>query len=424
MRSCSALTVAGLLSCAAVSLAADWPQWRGPDRNEVSADTKLLTKFPAGGPKVLWSAKNVGVGYSGPAIVGNRLYTLGADENENREFALCIDTNSGKELWRTNIGKYKDSGYTDRWGGGPRSTPTVDGKHLYVLGVNGDLVCLTTDGKVIWHKNLIKEHNGQMMSGWGYSESPLVDGNQVVVTPGGSGGAMAAFDKMSGKLLWRSKGAVDTAAYSSIVTTEIDGVKQYVNLTGTGVIGISTQGETLWTYKREGHRTAVIPTAICKDNYVYVTAGYGCGCDLIKIVRDGGKFKAEKVYANKNMVNHHGGVVRVGGFIYGFSDGRGWVCQDFMTGENRWEEKGKGAPGKGSVTYADGHLYCYDESDGKLVVAVASPSGWKETGRFSLPQKSNLRKPSGKIWTHPVIANGKLYLRDQELLFCFDVAAK
>lgn len=419
-----ASTAAGLLFCASLLVAADWPQWRGPGRNEISADVALQLKFPAGGPKVVWSAKDVGVGYSGPAIVGNRLYTLGADEGENREFALCIDTDSGKELWRTDTGKYKDSGYTDRWGGGPRSTPTVDGSRMYVLGVNGDLVCLTTDGKIVWQTNLIKDHGGRMMSGWGYAESPLVDDKQVVVCPGGGSGSMAAFDKESGKLLWRSKGVADPAAYSSIVVAEVDGVRQYVNLTGRGVIGISTKGDVLWTYRREGHRTAVIPTAIVKDNFVYVTAGYGCGCDLIKLTKSGDKFEAEKVYANKNMVNHHGGVVLVGDHIYGFSDGRGWVCQELMTGENKWEEKGRGKPGKGSVTFADGHLFCYEEGSGTLTCVEASPSGWNEKGKFNLPRKSTQRKPSGKIWTHPVIANGKLYLRDQELLFCFDISSK
>ncbi|HEV3145713.1 MAG TPA: PQQ-binding-like beta-propeller repeat protein [Gemmataceae bacterium] len=411
-----------LLTCAVVS-AADWPQWRGPNRDEISQDKDLLTKFPPGGPKLLWSVKNAGVGYSGPAIVGDRLYSLGADEQANKEFVFAIDVKSGKEAWRTQIGAYKSTNYKDGWGGGPRCTPSVDGDLIFVLGVNSDLACLDKSGKKLWAKNLIKEFGGQMMSDWGYAESPLVDGDHLICSPGGNGGTLAALDKKSGKLIWRSKDLKDGAAYSSIIAADVEGVRQYIQLTGKGIAGVAaTDGQLLWSVERP-HRTATIPTAIYHDGYVYTTAGYGCGCALIKLTKSGNSFKAEEVYANKNMTNHHGGVVLVDGHIYGFSESGGWECQDFMSGKVVWDEKGKGR-GKGSLTFADGRLYCYTQDDGILFCIDASAAGFKETGRFSIPQQSKLRKPSGRIWTHPVIANGKLYLRDQELLFCYDISAK
>jgi outer membrane protein assembly factor BamB len=262
-----------------------------------------------------------------------------------------------------------------------------------------------------------------MMSGWGYTESPLVDGDHVVCTPGGANGAVAALNKKTGDVVWRSQGFTDRAGYSSLVVSEAGGVRQYVQMTGESVAGVAAKdGTVLWRFPRSS-RVAAIPTPVCFDNFVYVTSGYGTGCALLKLTADGGKFKADEVYANKNMVNHHGGVARVGGHIYGFSDGKGWVCQDVKTGAIVWQERNK--LGKGSLTCADGHLYCYSERDGTLVLVEASTAGWKESGRFTIPQQSKLPRPpqqrSSNFWTHPVVANGRLYLRDQELIFCYDV---
>ncbi len=399
--------------------AADWPQWRGPDRTDISRETGLLKDWSQEGPPLLWTCTNAGVGYSGPAIVGERLFTLGA--RDGKEYVYALDTQTGKEVWSQVIGPMFDN---DR-GGGPRSTPTVDGDLLYVIGAQGELVCVeSATGKKRWHRNLRKDLGGQMMSDWGYTESPLVDGNKVVCSPGGSKGAVAALDRHSGKLVWRSRDLTDPAAYSSIVVAEVGGVRQYVQMTGKGVAGVAAKnGRLLWHYLKDNYRTAVIPTPIFHDGAVYVTAGYGAGCDLIQLVPNGQGTKAEKVYANKNMVNHHGGVILVGEYLYGYSDSeRGWICQEFKTGKIVWKEKRK--LGKGSVTYADGHLYCYAENNGTAVLIEATPGGWKENGRFKIPKTTSQRSPRGGIWTHPVVANGRLYLRDQELLFCFDVKAR
>jgi outer membrane protein assembly factor BamB len=206
-----------------------------------------------------------------------------------------------------------------------------------------------------------------------------------------------------------------------MIAAEVGGLRQYIQMTMKGVVGVSADdGRLLWHHLQPAYRVAVIPTPIFHNDFVFVTAGYGAGCDLLHLTADGPNgTKAEKVYANKNMVNHHGGVVLVGDYLYGYSDGKGWVCQELKSGKNVWEEKKK--LGKGSLTYADGHLDCYSEDNGTVVLIDASPDGWKESGRFKIPRESTRRGPKGMVWAHPVVANGRLYLRDQELLFCFDV---
>lgn len=397
-------------------LAADWPQWRGPDRTNISKETGLLKAWPKDGPKLLWTFENAGAGFSGPAVVGSKLYTLGA--RDNKELLIAVDTKSGKELWTAEVGPQFNNG----WGDGPRSSPTVDGSSIYVLGGQGNLVCIDTNGKKVWSKSMQKDFGGQVMSGWGYCESPLVDGDRLICTPGGKNGTLAALDKKTGNPIWRSVGLNDATAYSSIIIAEMAGTRMYIQMTGAGVVGVAAKdGKPLWSSPEGKNGTAIIPTPIFHDNHVYVSSGYGCGCALVKLTADGGNFKAEKVYANKTMTNHHGGVLKVGDHVYGFSDGKGWICQDFKTGTAAWEEK-KGL-GKGSVTCVDGMLYCYGERDGRCVLIEATPTGWKAAGEFKLPRETKLNRKKGQIWTHPVVADGKLYLRDQDLVFCFDVKA-
>jgi outer membrane protein assembly factor BamB len=242
-----------------------------------------------------------------------------------------------------------------------------------------------------------------------------VDGNKVVCTPGGNQGAIVAFDKTSGKKLWQSTDFKEGAQYSSIIAADHDGKRQYIQLTMNKIVGLDSEnGSVLWTSNFPG-KTAVIPTPIFRDGYVYVSAGYGVGCKLIKIEPDN---KVTEIYENTVMVNHHGGVVLVGDYLYGHSDKAGWVCQDFKTGKQVWADK---KLGKGALTFADGKLYLLGEADGQVVLIDASPDGWKEHGRFTLKPQTTQRSPQGRIWTHPVIADGKLYLRDQELIFAFDV---
>lgn len=419
---------------ASLATAADWPQWRGPTRDDKSAETGLNKAFGTKAPPVAWKFSKAGIGYSGPSIAAGKVYLVGGtakdkDADKHQDEAICLDEKTGKELWRVTIGgEYEDNGSDKNWGGGPRANPTVteDG-HVYFLGIRGDVYCLkAADGKLVWTKNYTKDFGGKLMSGWGFSESPLVDGDTIVCTPGGSKGTIVCLDRKTGATKWQSAELKDDAAYSSIVRAKLAGVDQYVNLTAKGVAGVSVDtGKLLWRYDcGDKYRVAVIPTAvIAGPDLVYATAGYGAGCDLIKISGGASGQKAEKVFANKDLVNHHGGVIFKDGFVYGHSDTKGWVCQDLKDGSLKWEWK-RGGFEKGAVTYADGALFCYGENSGDLVVLEATPSGPKQIGSLKLPERTKLLRKSGKAWAHPVIANGNLYLRDQDLLYCFDLKAK
>ena len=387
----------------------DWPQWRGPNRDDVSKETGLLKAWPSGGPKRIWLYENGGNGYSGPAIVGGKLFTMGT--RDNAEVLIALDANTGKELWTASLGGVLDNG----WGGGPRGTPTVDGDKVFTMSGKGNLACVNVaDGKVVWQKTMASL--GGRVPQWGYTESVLVDGDKVVCTPGGSQGAIAALSKKDGAVLWQSKEFTDGAQYSSIIPAKINGTDTYVQLTMKNIVGIAPRdGKVLWRSSFPGS-TAVIPTPIVKDNLVYVAAGYGVGCKQIKINPDN---SVETVYENKVIKNHHGGVILVGDYLYAHGD-PGWTCQNFKTGQEVWNHRGFG---KGAVTYADGKLYCIDEGGGNVVLADASPDGWKEHGRFKLDPQTKIRSPQGRIWTHPVVSNGKLYLRDQDLISCYDIKA-
>jgi outer membrane protein assembly factor BamB len=419
--------LAGLLGIAA---AADWPQWRGPDRTGRSADTGLLQRIPAGGPRLVWTFEQAGQGYSAPAVAGGRLYTLGADGRGTEEFVLCLDVATGKEVWRTPLKRLNNrTRVAAPWGAGPRSTPTVDGDAVYVLGARGDLAGLdAATGQLRWQKNLVGDFGGRVMAQWGYCESPLVDGGKLVCCPGSEDGTVAALDKATGEVLWRSQGLTDDASYASVVVAEVGGVRQYVVKTSERTAGVAAaDGKLLWQEEVGVNPTAVIPTPVVRDDLVFTTCGYagrGGTCGLIKLTPTGAGTTSEVVYENKNLINHHGGVVLVGEYLYGHgydSDPDGWTCLELTTGNVVWTSD---RLEKGSITYADGRLYCAGERTGTVVMIEPTPAGWVEHGRFTVPKKSANRPPSGQFWTHPVIADGKLFLRDQELLFCYDVRAK
>jgi outer membrane protein assembly factor BamB len=407
------------------SPAADWPQWRGINRDGLSAETGLLKSFPSAGPTLVWKSQDVGLGYSTVAVVGGIVYGFGSTGDRTDEFLYALDSANGKEKWRTTIKNIQpDKTFNADWGGGPRGTPTVDGDRIYALGAQGDLVCVeTATGKLVWHKSMTKDFKGKLMSPsmWGYSESPLVDGDQVVCSPGGSDGTLAALDKKTGNVLWRSKDISAAATYSSIIVATVGDVRHYVQLTADGPAGFSPKdGTVLWHEKVTDFKTAAIPTPIFHDNMVYVTAAYGAGCGMVKLTPDGnGGLKSEVAYTKKVIENHHGGAVLVGEHVYSCDKSNGLTCQELKTGKVAWSAEKK--VDTGSLIAADGCIYCYGQRTGSLVCVEANPAKFVEKGRFTIPQKSTKRKKSGGIWTHPVIADGKLYLRDQELLFCFDL---
>lgn len=419
-----------LIAIAFPALAADWPQYRGPNRNDVSPETGLLQSWPKEGPPLLWTFDAGGVGYSPPAVIGDRVYVTGGRDED--EYLIAIDTKGGaaKEAWAVKIGptfRFK----SNTWSAGPSASPTVDSDLVFAIGGNGDLVAVDTSGKEKWRTSLAKDLNGSVNPigggprdlGWGFTASPLIDGEKLIVVPGGSKGTLAALDKNTGKVLWRSTELKDQAAYTSPMPANIAGVRQYVVLTNLGLAGVDTDGKVLWTYRRkQAYGTEVINTPLIHDGMIYTTVAVANGAsEKIKVVRDMGTWTFGLNFSNKNLLNHHGNVVLVGDHIYGYSQGAGWVCQKWIDGEVVWSER-KLQPG--SVTFADGRLYCYTENDGTAALIEASDKGYKEHGRFKIPKQSKLKQPKGQIWTPPVVSGGRLFLRDQELLYCYDVRVK
>jgi outer membrane protein assembly factor BamB len=384
----------------------DWPQWQGPERTAVSAETGLLQDWPKEGPDLAWKIKGLGDGYSTPTIAAGRIFSMG--NRDKTEYVMALAEDDGKELWAVKVGAVRSDG-----GGyaGPRCSPTVDGDFVYALGLNGDLLCLkVADGAEVWRKDLRKDFKGAP-GGWGYSESPLIDGDKLLVTPGGKEATLVALDKKTGETTW--KGVVpegDGAAYASIIAVEVDGKRQYIQFLHGGVVGLSADGKFLWRYNAPANGTANCSTALFKDDCVFAASNYGTGGGLARISRDGDKFKAEEVFFTKKMCNHHGGMVLRDGFVYGSDEGE-LCCLNFKSGDVAWEHRA----GKGSVACADGRLYYRDEG-GPVVLVEVNHEKYVEHGRFSPPDKSD--KPQ---WSHPVVANGKLYIRDQDTLFCYDV---
>ena len=428
-RSCCLLVVACM---AVVALGgADWPQFRGPQRDGLSREIGLRKEWPKDGPPLVWTYSGAGVGYSGPAVVGDRLYFSGGRGDSEYVFALNLKDIAGgspNEIWSAKIGPlFTWKG--NNWNTGPNATPTVDGELLFALGGNGDLVCVeVATAKERWRTNLPQDRGGEMNPvggnsplGWGFASAPLVDGDKLICVPGGQQGLLAALDKKTGKLLWQSKEVTDQASYSSPIAADFGGIRQYIQVTNGGIVGVAAKdGKLLWNYRRDpAYRDVVVATPIVHDNHVFATVGFQQGCDLIKLVPEGTEIKVEKVFSNKSVENRDGGIVLVNGHMYGHSENRGWFCQEFKTGKLAWAERRKFE--RGSVTFADGHLYCCGEKSGNVLMIEATPDGWNEKARMKLPAESSLRRPSGGLWTHPVIANGKLYIRDQELVFCFEL---
>ncbi|MBL8818158.1 MAG: PQQ-like beta-propeller repeat protein [Planctomyces sp.] len=390
--------------------AGDWPGWRGPNRDDVSTETGLLPSWPSEGPKKLWTSSDAGLGYSGLAVVGDVIYTMGADEAG--ESLLALKAADGTKIWSTPVGSLLENG----WGNGPRSTPTYADGHVVGIGGQGDVVCVSAaDGSVKW-KASFTELGGSVPK-WGFSESVLIDGDAVICTPGGAQGTLVCFDLKTGEKRWQSSEVTVDAHYSSVIVVDHFGKKQYIQLTEKKVFGVDADGKLQWQADWTGS-VAVIPTPIYKDGQVYVTSGYGAGCMLLNISPNN---EVQKLYENKIMKNHHGGVILLGDYLYGHSDADGWICQKLESGEKVWSNEGKN-DSKGCLTFADGKLICLEEQTGNCILAEASSEGWKEISRFKMEPQTTKRSNRGKIWTHPVVANGKLYLRDQEIISCYDIS--
>jgi len=393
----------GLAAQAMAQTAALWPQWRGPNRDGISKETGLLKQWPADGPPLVWKAVGAGSGYSSFSIADGKLFTMGL--RGDREFVIAFDITTGKEAWATAHG----SAFRNDRGNGPRGTPTVDGDRVYALGGNGDLSALEArTGKIIWSKNVLKEFGGSNIT-WGISESPLVLGDKVLVNPGGPGASIVALNKANGALIWKSQS--DKAGYSSGIPVEINGATQVVFFTSERAVGLDAKdGRLLWEYSRPANNVANVATPIVRANRVFISSDYGTGGGVVEIKPDN---KAQEIWFTRDMRNHHSSSVLIGDYLYGFSSAI-LTAIKFDTGEIAWRDR---SVGKGSLVYADGNLYCFSEN-GVVGLVEATPAGYKEKGRFRIQQDQS------PTWTHPVVAGGRLYLRDQDTIYAFDVREK
>jgi outer membrane protein assembly factor BamB len=438
MNAKSLLVVLGSTFLVSAS-ANDWPQWQGPDRNAISKEQGLLKEWPKNGPPLAWKIGELGGGDSAPSIAAGRIF--GMSNRGEDEVVWAFSETDGKTLWVTRLGPALKQSWPQAKEG-PSCTPTVDGDRVYVEGMAGTLACLQVkDGKILWQCSLQKDLGGTLPT-WSYRESPLVDGDKVICTPGADDDMLAALDKLTGKTLWKSQVPASTnsnaggfsgfgmgragGAYASPIAIDYEGQRQYVQLTAHALLGVSaSDGKFLWQYKRPANAMGInCSTPVYHDGVVFAASAYGAGGGAVKLSKDAnGGIKADEVYYARKMQNHHGGMIVVDGCLYGANggnEGGALACLDFKTGNVLWDERDDSehrAP-KGSVALADGRLY-YRTEKGPVLLIEPNPKEYIERGRFEQPDRT--QQPA---WSHPVIANGKLYIRDQDLLLCYDVKAR
>jgi outer membrane protein assembly factor BamB len=386
----------------------DWPQWRGPDRTGVSTETGLMKEWPAGGPPLAWTISGLGPGYGTVAIQGERIYVQGTQGKSSA--VLCLNRADGSTVWARTLGR----GLDQEKGGGPRGTPTVDGDSLYALSEAGDLASLrASDGTILWTRNILTDFGGENPE-WLLSESPLVDGPNVVVAPGGPGAALAALDKKTGKTVWTSRDLSDPAGYSSSIVADVQGVRTIMTLTSQAGVGVrASDGKLMWRYTRVANDTANVATPVFLGDEVFYTSAYNTGAALLRLKADNGEVKAEEVYFTRDMTNHHGGVVAVAGHLYGFSNAI-LICMEAQTGKVLWRHR---SVGKGSLTYADGRLYVLGEGN-TVGLVEATPAAYVERGRFPIADQG------WPAWAHPVVSGARLYIRSQGVLASYDIRAR
>lgn len=400
----------------------DWPQWRGPERSGVSKETGLLKQWPKEGPKLLWQVNDIGDGYSTPAVVGTRIYLM-SNRGMDNEFVQALSTQDGKTIWTTRLGNVGNPKQNPNYPKA-RSTPTVNGNFIYALGSDGDLACLeASSGKIRWQKSLRTEFGGQPGE-WAYAESPLVDGDVLVVTPGGAHATMIALNKKTGTVIWKS--AVpggDEAGYASAIVVQVADRKQYVQFLSKGMVGVDAKtGEFLWRFKEAAKGPAQYFTPVARNEYVYAGA-LGIGGALVRLKPEGAGIVAEQVYFERGLPNGLGGAVLVGEYLYGTDiANKPFVALEFSTGKVKWTAE---SIGRVSTTYADGHLYLHS-TEGVVALIEATPEAYREKGRFTPPAPGRPKQQgpySDTSYAHPVIANGRLYIRDLGTLWAYDIKA-
>ena len=409
-------TLFGLICSLAV--AADWPQWLGPTRDSISKETGLLNEWPKEGPKLLWRVTGLGEGYGAPAVAGGRIYLV-SNQGMEDENLRAMSVEDGKTLWTVRLGKVGNPDQAPSYPAS-RSTPTLDGDLVYAFSSDGDLACVeAATGKVRWQVSTRQAYGGAP-SKWAYAESPLIDGDILVVSPGGADAALIAVNKKTGKLIWKSAMPGNQApGYASAIIVNGGGRKQYVQFMAKGVVGVDAKsGELLWRYDQTSKGPANIPTPVGSGDYVYSTARSMTAGGLVRLqAKPDGGVAAEQVYFERGLPSAIGGSVKLGDILYG-TTGEGLVAADFLTGKVRWTNPSVGA---GSVLYAEGHLYVYGE-DGDAALVEATPEAYREKGRFTPPDHpAHPRGAREKSWAYPVVANGRLYIRDLGVMWCYDV---
>ena len=415
MRNNSTITYGGIMKLrnsllallAALPLmlsAADWPCFNGPRQDNISPDTGLLKEWPAEGPKLLFKFDKCGKGYSSVSVVGDTLYTAGDFEDDCMVIAL---DSSGKQKWAAPAGGTWNSSYP-----GTRATPTIDGDNLYIMNALGEINCLNAkDGTVKWTTNVSFKLKGKK-GNWGYAESPIVDGNNLLCMVGSAEKLLVALDKNTGKEVWATKNTLgDSASYCTPVIVNQMSLRTVITMSQKNVVGIDPKtGELLWSFPHPTKYDVNASTPVYYKGYVYVSSGYGTGNDCY-LISDYGR-SVTKQWANTLMDNHHGGLVGLDGYVYGSAE-RSFLCLELATGKAAWNAKDIG---KGSVTYADGMLYTLSER-GKLALVEASPSAEKLVSSFQVPAEGS----KDPFWAHPVVINGVLYVRHGGNLFAYSV---
>lgn len=392
------------------AMAEDWKQWRGKNRDGKSAETGLLKQWPVGGPQLLWQINELGNGYSTPAAVGGQVFLI-RNKDLNNEEVIALSLADGSHQWATRIGRVGENSGPQY--PGSRSTPTIDGERLYALGSDGDLACLdTTTGAIQWSRNLKTDFGGKP-GRWAYAESPLIDGDVLICSPGGEQATVVALNKRDGSVVWRAPiPEGDEASYSSPMAATVQGVKQYIVFLSKGVSGLNAQtGQLLWRYNKTADKDANVPTPVVKDSFVY-TAASRLGGGLVQISSD--QPEAKEIYFHKSLPAGMGGSVLLDGYLYG-SAGATLMCADFETGEVKWQDRSIGAA---SLCFADGKLFLRGENN-EVAMVSASPEGYQELARFSPPNAPD--RGQAKAWSHPIIVDGKLIFRDVGSVWCYDI---
>jgi outer membrane protein assembly factor BamB len=391
----------------------EWAQWQGPQRDNISVETGLSKKWPSNGPRMRWSAEGIGHGYATVSIADGRIYTTGMKEDAG--LLTCIDID-GKQLWQADYGPEWKRSHP-----GTRCTPTVNDGRVYVVSGTGQVACFNAeDGEKIWLVDVFGQFEGQYPK-WGYAESPLVINGKVIVTVGGKKALFAALDEKDGSVVWTTPANGDASAFCSPIAFEWAGKTVIVNMTAGHIMGIDeTTGDVLFSYPVSNYITGEIRgthpnTPIVQDGKIFVSSGYDMGSTQIKLSANGDS--VEKVWENLQFDNHHGGIVLIGGKLYGANwqsntSGK-WTCVDWQTGKMMYEQEWGS---KGSLTFAEGMLYCYEEKDGNLALVKATPDG------FNLISSFQITLGEKEHWAHPVICGKRLYIRHGDVLMAFDIA--